>query len=167
MGRLKRKLEEEQQRQAQRDARAQAKMEKVQNLVTGWGQQAQAEADKKTKKKKGGGTEFTDGDEQIPQVDESAIFGEDSSEEENENNEPTYNPEKDEGKDILDENEANTPKPTNKDLFGDSSSDEELLPADDQHTSSNKRIVDSDDDDDMQEENAMKKRKLIEPETEQ
>ena len=167
MERLKRKLEEEQRRQAERDARAQAKMEKVQTLVTGWGQQAQAEADKKANKKRKGVSEFTDGDEQIPQVDESAIFGEDSSDED-ENNEPDYNPEREKVQHESDIEGEPAPKPTTEDLFGDSSSDEELLPTDDQHVSSNKRIMDSDDEEDnAQDESSNKKRKIVDADADQ
>jgi len=120
-------IEAEIKKQEEMDSRAKAKMEKVQSLVSNWGQQAEIDAQKKAKKgKKGSMPEFIDGDEVVPVVDKD-LFA-DSDSDDNDDNEKNSskgleieealddNEKKDSGK-VMNENE----------LFGESS-DEELVP---------------------------------------
>jgi len=152
--------EKERQRLAEKDARAQAKMAKAQDLITGWNQKAAEEEKKKEKKGKKGIPEFIDGDGAAPVVDEADLFGDDSSDEEAEgkaSEEMMNKANDDEGKSVKEE--ENTPKPTHNDLF-DSSSDEELIPDTQNASETKKRTADADDEEQL--DSSLKKRKIEE-----
>ena len=109
------------------DSRAKAKMEKVQSLVSNWGQQAEIDAQKKAKKgKKGSMPEFIDGDEVVPVVDKD-LFA-DSDSDDNDDDEKNSSKEPGTEKALDDDEKKDSGKVMNEnELFGESS-DEELVP---------------------------------------
>lgn len=160
--------EEEKRRMEEADAKAMAKMDKVQDLMSGWEQQAALEASKKSSKKGKRGSDdiFVDGDAQAPVVDTSQLFDDSSGDEDDDKDvSADYDPKKDKPKTeskAEPEEETRDEKPTltSADLFDESSSDEELVPDASSSNTGKKRFNDSDEDGD--EGLKKKKRRVVE-----
>uniref|UniRef100_A0A7S2P2D3 Uncharacterized protein n=2 Tax=Leptocylindrus danicus TaxID=163516 RepID=A0A7S2P2D3_9STRA len=159
--------EEEKRRMEEADAKAKAKMDKVQDLVSGWEQQAALEASKKSAKKgkKGSDEIFVDGDAQAPEVDTSQLFDASSSDEDdNKDISADYDPNNDKVKtESKAKPEAKEEKPTltSADLFDESSSDEELVQTSSSSNTRKKKLNESDEDGDGGEEDLRKKKRRV------
>ena len=130
------KMQEEAKKQEELDARARAKMQKVEDLRSGWeAEQAKAKeaaAAKRSASKAPPADNFISNDEQLeedtPAVPSTANLFNDSSDEEDNDDEP----EKKDDDAVDEETKEVAAKTTQQDLFGDSSdeeSDEELKPS--------------------------------------